>query len=434
MTTNSPFSERTDHHDPRNGQHGQHLQGEQREPAHPELPIDPLWLHQHQPGTPDRAGAASASFLSPSLSSAPAGGAAVPADPWFFLESDEDAIASGDGAGMPLFASGAMPPVTPVVPGTSGASFPGAGSAVTRGTPKAFARRASRIPPKRLLAFAGICVLVVLTIIAFVLVHVPPTRSSVHTTPMTPMTTTGGTGKPLQLSPGPSGQAGQAKQATKTVQPTTQPTAPAPSPTPSLAPAPLSSWVPAQLPAGWTAAGLNWGDALYAVRTAMLSTDREEALDFRHVGPRAQHGGTMTAATFILTPAAQQRFFQFDVRAINNTLFDTIEQDQLIQAAVNMTPSLVQFQVQGGQQLAWVEVGYQLWQAHLDATTGQQVEGLELDPATGQPRVHHMIVVLLRVNPATQGAAAPAGGTGWLVSTYALDPAGGTLPPVIQPA
>jgi hypothetical protein len=45
-----------------------------------------------------------------------------------------------------------------------------------------------------------------------------------------------------------------------------------------------------------------------------------------------------------------------------------------------------------------------------------------------------MIVVLLRVTPGSQGTNAPMGGTGWLVSTYALDPAGGSLPVVIQPA
>jgi hypothetical protein len=45
-----------------------------------------------------------------------------------------------------------------------------------------------------------------------------------------------------------------------------------------------------------------------------------------------------------------------------------------------------------------------------------------------------MIVLLLRVTPGTQGANAPMGGTGWLVSTYALDQAGGSLPTVIQPA
>jgi hypothetical protein len=37
-----------------------------------------------------------------------------------------------------------------------------------------------------------------------------------------------------------------------------------------------------------------------------------------------------------------------------------------------------------------------------------------------------MIVLLLRVPPGTQGTNAPMGGTGWLVSTYALDPAGGS--------
>jgi hypothetical protein len=45
-----------------------------------------------------------------------------------------------------------------------------------------------------------------------------------------------------------------------------------------------------------------------------------------------------------------------------------------------------------------------------------------------------MIVLLLRVTPGSQGTNAPMGGTGWLVSTYVLDPAGGSLPGIIQPA
>ena len=213
-------------------------------------------------------------------------------------------------------------------------------------------------------------------------------------------------------------------------------------PTPTMATAtpqatPPSDWVPSaqtlqQL--GWTGAGLSTGDALEAERTAWTFTDREMSLDYRNAGTRAQHGGTFTAAVFLLTPNARTRFFQNDVRAINNVLFDRVQQQQLIQEVVNAEPRLVQFQVQGQQQFAWVDVSFQLWQSQLDPQTGQRVEGLELDPATHAPRVHHMIVLLLRVTIGTQGANAPMGGTGWLVSTYALDPAGGSLPAIIQPA
>lgn len=185
---------------------------------------------------------------------------------------------------------------------------------------------------------------------------------------------------------------------------------------------------------GWTAAGLSTGDVLEAERTAWTFTDREMSLDYRNVGTRAQHGGTFTAAVFLLTPNARTRFVTNDVRAFNNVLFDQVQQQRLIQEVVNAQARLVQFQVQGQQQFAWIDVSFQLWRSRLDPQTGSRVEGLELAPATHGPRVHHMIVLLLRVTPGTQGTNAPMGGTGWLVSTYALDPVGGILPAIIQPA
>lgn len=198
-----------------------------------------------------------------------------------------------------------------------------------------------------------------------------------------------------------------------------------------------STWVPStqtlqQL--GWTAAGLSMGDALEAERTAWTFNDREMSLDYRNAGTRGQHSGTFTAALFLLTPNARARFFANDVREINNALFDRVQQQQLIQEVVSDQPRLVLYQVQNRQQFAWVDVSFQLWQARIDPQNGSQVEGLELDPATNGSRVHHMIVLLLRVDIAGQGTNAPMGGTGWLVSTYALDPAGGNLPAVIQPA
>jgi hypothetical protein len=185
---------------------------------------------------------------------------------------------------------------------------------------------------------------------------------------------------------------------------------------------------------GWTGAGLSTGDALEAERTAWTFSDREMSLDYRNVGTQALHGGTFTAAVFLLTPNARARFFANDVRAINNVLFDRVQQQQLIQEVVNAQPRLVQFQVQGQQQFAWVDVSFQIWQSRLDPQTGSRAESLELDPATHGPRVHHMIVLLLRVPPGAQGTNAPMGGTGWLVSTYALDPAGGNFPAIILPA
>jgi hypothetical protein len=234
----------------------------------------------------------------------------------------------------------------------------------------------------------------------------------------------------------------QGSQTTHTT-PTARPTRPVQrTSTPTMATAtpqamPQSDWVPStqtlqQL--GWTGAGLSKGDALEAERTAWTFTDREMSLDYRNAGTQAQHGGTFTAAVFLLTPNARARFFQNDVRAINNVLFDRVQQQQLMQEVVNAQPRLVQFQVQGQQQFAWVDVAFQLWQSRLDPQTGSRAEGLEIDPAAHGPRVHHMIVLLLRVTPGMQGTNAPMGGTGWLVSTYALDPAGGSLPVIIQPA
>src|SRR5260370_39550007 len=90
--------------------------------------------------------------------------------------------------------------------------------------------------------------------------------------------------------------------------------------------APPSSpdWVPQQLPAGWTDAGLTMADDLQALRTAVSFNDREMSLDYRSIGTRDLHAGTFTAATFILTPAAKQRFEHNDVRMMNNTLFDLV--------------------------------------------------------------------------------------------------------------
>ena len=200
---------------------------------------------------------------------------------------------------------------------------------------------------------------------------------------------------------------------------------------------PQSNWVPtaqALAQMGWTGAGLTTGDALEAERTAGTFTDREMSLDYRDAGTRGRHGGTFTAALFLLTPAARTRFFANDVRVSTNALFDRVEQRQLIQEVVEAQPRLALFQVQNQQQFAWVDVSFQLWQSEIDQQSGNRVSGFEMDPATQAPRIHHMIVLLLRVNLGAQGANAPMGGTGWLVSTYALDPAGGTLPTVIQPA
>jgi hypothetical protein len=194
------------------------------------------------------------------------------------------------------------------------------------------------------------------------------------------------------------------------------------------------TWLPNPLPTGWTDAGLSLSDALFAERTAVTFTDREMSLDYRSVGTRARHGGTFTATVFILTPPAAVRFAQNDVRAANNVLFDRAQQERLIQAVVNPQPRLIAFTVVGQQQFAWVTVSFQLWQSKVDGATGQRTEGFSLDPATNQARTYQMTVLLLRVPQRTQGANPAMGGTGWLVSNYALDLANGTMLDIARPA
>jgi hypothetical protein len=173
---------------------------------------------------------------------------------------------------------------------------------------------------------------------------------------------------------------------------------------------------------GWSQAGFSLGDALEAQRTALTFTDREMSYDYRDIGTRAQHGGTLTGAVFLLTPGGQARFNQNDIRVINNTLYDQVSADRIIQQVVNMQASFDQVGTvqQQGQvhQLVWITVTFELFQAQ--TTSGQRSEGLELD-GRGQPVQHQMHVLLLRVTPQAQGANAPMGGTGWLVNTYARD-------------
>jgi hypothetical protein len=183
---------------------------------------------------------------------------------------------------------------------------------------------------------------------------------------------------------------------------------------------------------GWTQAGLSQGDAIEALRTATTFTDREMSYDYRAIGTQTHHGGTLTASTFLLTPGGQVRFMQNDVRAINNTLYNKILNEQIIQQVVNAQPTLVQFQsvqVQGQSHLfAWVHVSFAFFRSTRDPASGHRMEGLDTDPTTGQPRRHTMTVVLVWTPLQNQGSNAPMGGTGWLVNVYSLDAT--TLPPI----
>jgi hypothetical protein len=196
-----------------------------------------------------------------------------------------------------------------------------------------------------------------------------------------------------------------------------------------------SDWVPQQLPTGWTHAGLLTGDAIQALRTAVAFNDREMSLDSRSVGTRNKHGGTFTAATFAMTLAAKQRFLQNDVRESNNSLFDLVVNTRLVRLVVNPQPQLVTFVQQGGQQFAWVDVAFQLWQSQIDPNASQQrIEGKELIPMTNQVYVHHMMVLLLRVPAQNAGNTPAMGGTGWLVSNYGLDLPNAASLAIVQPA
>jgi hypothetical protein len=176
---------------------------------------------------------------------------------------------------------------------------------------------------------------------------------------------------------------------------------------------------------GWTQAGLSLGDAIEAIRTGTAFTEREMSYDYRNIGTLAVHSGTLTDSTFLLTPGGKVRFMQNDVRVINNALYTKIANGKIIQQVVNAQPSLVQFQMislQGqAYQFAWVNVAFEVFQSKIDPTSGTRLERLERNPTTGQPVLHHLVVVMVRVPPQTQGVNAPMGGTGWLVNTYELD-------------
>jgi hypothetical protein len=282
-----------------------------------------------------------------------------------------------------------------------------------RQTPSAESPPASTPPPapkrprRRLspwLLIAIVCVVLVLGTLLFnaLLPTTPPLQS---------VTATTASGYPL----------------TPTVPPAlaTSPAMPTPS-APVAVPEP--TWVPQALPAGWTDAGLSTSDALEAEQIAVAFAEREMSLDYRNMGTRTTHGGTMTASTGLLTPNAMQRFLHNDLRMMNNTLFDLVARIQLVRVAMGSTPQLLLFSTQGQQQFAWVDVSFQYWISQVDAQTGQHSEGMELIAGTHLPRSHHLGVLLLRVAPtASQGI-------GWLVSNYALDLPVGMLPDVVQPA
>ncbi|GCE15045.1 hypothetical protein [Tengunoibacter tsumagoiensis] len=184
---------------------------------------------------------------------------------------------------------------------------------------------------------------------------------------------------------------------------------------------------------GWTQAGLTVGDAVEAFRTGSTFTDREMSYDYRNSGTPTNHSGTLTSSTFLLTSGGKTRFVNNDVRMINNVLYNKIQTSQIIQQVVpKAQPALLKFQIvpiQGQpDQFAWLSIPFELLQSKIDPTSKNRTEGLEIDPKTNQPLLHHMTVILVRVPPQNQGENAPMGGTGWLVNTYELDTT--TLPDI----
>jgi hypothetical protein len=331
--------------------------------------------------------------------------------PFFYIEDEPlDDLETPYVAPFPI--SGALP-----ISGQAQSSSQGAAA-----SSPPLDRQAPTTSPKRWLALPVIAILVCIVVIVGLLAI----TALAQTTP--PLQTNGTRSSRPAQQPATSGKG-------KQQQPTTKP--------PSSASmrgtngqglkATASHWIPQPLLQGWTQAGLSTGDAIQALRTATTFTDREMSLDYRSVGTRNTHGGTFTAATFLLTPAAQQRFLRNDVRAFNNTLFDQVQQTRLIRLVIDPQPQLLAFSQQGQQQFAWVTVTFQVWQSQLDPNhPGQRLEGVEIDPATKQPRLHQMMVLLLRVPQQDAGADPAMGGTGWLVSNYGLDVP--TPLTIVQPA
>jgi hypothetical protein len=184
--------------------------------------------------------------------------------------------------------------------------------------------------------------------------------------------------------------------------PSPVPTAPKPSPTPTVASTPVAM----ALPPAWTASGRGTTDALEARTVAETFTQRYETIDFRSLG-------TLSAARFIMTRAANIRFSANDQR--NTDQFaEQIQQEHLVQAAFITGAQLVAAQAQNGNFFAWVTVSYQL--------AMQQGQGPALTMQNRQ-----MTILLVAVPFDTPQGAPPMGGIGWLVSNYS---AGTVLPPI----
>ncbi len=339
------------------------------------------------------------------------------------IDEQDDPVAQSAPFALPFQHSAALPPLAQ----RDAPSAQGAGGTFSPSGPSAGTQRKRAVPIGKAVLLVS---MVLVTLIgASVLVFAQAAPSLGRTPmPLTPSASAAHTIKPVQAPPArtPPPAAGSSSGAVLPAQP--QQGQPGQGPGSSSASTIPSAAFLQQL--GWTQAGLGLGDAIEALRTGATFTDREMSYDYRNIGTLAAHAGTLTGSTFLLTPGGLVRFARNDVRVINNVLYDKIRTYQMIQQVVNAQPALVHvqlIQVQGQPRLfAWVDVAFELFQSMRDPVTGQRTERLELNPATGQPALHHLVVVLVRVAPQNQGTNAPMGGTGWLVDTYALD--ANTLP------
>ncbi|WP_126601573.1 hypothetical protein [Dictyobacter aurantiacus] len=329
---------------------------------------------------------------------------------------------------LPFQPSGAMPTMATIQTHQQGAT-----STPPPATTSPGKKRWGSFQLLKVVLIGGVVLITIIGASLFVFAQSTPPPEAIHVTsthtPTTRGTSSTAVSKPTQRPP--------AQKATPT-HPSAPPATPAPAPSPQGTQGPDNS--PAgTLPSpqrlnqfGWTNAGLTLGDALEALRTGTTFTDREMSYDYRNIGTPAHHSGTLTGSTFLLTPGGQFRFVHNDVRMINNTLYNKIQAGKIIQQVVNAQPTLVHFQVVQvlGKQhtFAWISVTFELLQSKIDPASGKRIEQLQTDPATGQPLIHHMAVILVRILPQRQGSNAPMGGTGWLVDTYELDT--NTLPAI----
>lgn len=248
--------------------------------------------------------------------------------------------------------------------------------------------------PGRLLSWRALLILLVLVavpsgvIFAATRGQAAPGGNRVSTVPQTIPTMA-----PTHLAASPTPRKPVATPVTKKTTPTATatPASATPTPKPTLVPQ-----GPA-LPQEWTASGRGVADANEAIAVAETFTQRYETIDFRS-------RGTLSAAQFILTNAANARFTAHDKRATDAFALQ-IQQQQLIQVGVISGGQIVKAQNQNGRFFAWVSVSYQL--------VIQQGQG---NPTTAMNL--QMNVLLVAAPFGSPADAPPMGGIGWLVSSY----------------